>query len=173
MYDRSSFLNLAPPRWNVLWVHGATNLGKTQWAAAQFHSPCVIKPFDSVGCLEALSRMYDATLHDGLVLDEADLRFMTRAQVIAFFDPDEPCTLDVRYRAFTLPAGVKKIVISNPDPATLSPPDPYHAISRRFQTLEVTSKTYGPRAPVAGLPLMAPAGNPVDSPMTAPFLSPS
>ena len=172
-FGRDTFLELAPRVWDVLWVHGATNLGKTKWATAQFRNPCMIKPFDSIGCLEALSRLYDASLHDGLVLDEADLRFMTRAQVIAFFDPDEPCTLDVRYRAFTLPAGVKKIVISNPAPTTLCPPCQYGAVARRFQTLEVTAKTYGLRAPVARLPLMAP--NAVESPMTAPapFFSPS
>ena len=78
----------------------------------------------------------------GLVCVEADLSFMSRQQAIAFVDPDEPCTLDVRYRSFTLPAGVKKLLISNPDPKRLYPADPHGAIGRRVKTLHITSPTW-------------------------------
>lgn len=159
-YDPSTFKQFGPRQWDTLWVWGGTGLGKTKWAIAQFKAPCFVKPFDSIGCLENLAKSFDPDYHDGLVLDEADLSFMTRAQVIALFDMDEPCTLDVRYKSFTLPAGIKKILISNPSPITnLLPPDPHGAIARRYQAVHVTAKTYlEPQRPPL-LPVAMPAVN--------------
>lgn len=142
-YPATSFSLCAPPTWQVLHIHGGTGLGKTKWAVAQFSNPCVIKPFDSVGCLESLEKNYDPERHDGLVLDEVNLSFLSRQQVIALFDPDEDCTLDVRFKSFTLPAGVKKILVSNEAPAQLYPLDPHGAIARRFIVLHITAPTYG------------------------------
>ena len=141
-FPRDSFILQFPPDWHMLHIYGASGLGKTKAAVAQLDNPCVIKPFDSIGCLEALCRMYDPQMHDGLVLDEADLSFMSRQQVIAFIDPDEDCTLDVRFKSFTLPSNLKKIIISNEHPAKLYPPDPFGAIARRMKVLHVTSHTY-------------------------------
>jgi hypothetical protein len=142
LFPRASFFDLAPAGFTFLHVHGGTGLGKTKWACAQFNNPCLIKPFNSVGCLERLGAKYDPCVHDGLVLDEADLSFMTREQVIAFADQDEECTLDVRYKSIALPAGLKKILVSNPAPATLYPPDPHGAIARRVQLLHITAQTW-------------------------------
>jgi hypothetical protein len=142
MFEPDTFKALAPPDWTVLHAYGGSGLGKTKWAVAQFKNPCFVKPFDSIGCLENLSKLYDPSIHDGLVCDEADLRFMSRQQAIAFLDMDEPCTLDVRYKSFTLPAGVKKILISNPHPKGLYPPDPHGAIARRFTTLHIATRTW-------------------------------
>lgn len=147
MYPRESFLpNLLPVDWSVVHVFGPSGIGKTKAMLVQFDNPCFIKPFDSIGCLESLMKAYDPKVHDGLVLDEVDLRFMKRAQVIALFDVDEPCTLDVRYKSFTLPAGLKKILISNPSPADLYPEDPYGAITRRVKIVHLTQPTYHVRA---------------------------
>jgi len=142
LYDSASFHKLGPAQWSVLHIFGASGLGKTKWAVAQFKNPCMIKPFDSVGCLETLSRVFDPAVHDGLVLDEADLKFMSRTQVIAFFDQDEDASLDVRYKSFTLPAGLRKIVVSNPSPHGLYPADPFGAIARRFQSFEIVAPTW-------------------------------
>ena len=156
IYPAATFTLRAPPAWQVLHIHGGTGLGKTKWAVAQFRNPCVIKPFDSVGCLEGLEKAFDPERHDGLVLDEANLRFLSRQQVIALFDPDEDCTLDVRFKSFTLPAGIKKIIVSNEAPNELYPPDPHGAIARRFVVLHITAPTYGaptPRLPVRASPV--------------------
>jgi hypothetical protein len=67
---------------------------------------------------------------------------MSRQQVIALFDLDEPATLDVRYKSFSLPAGVRKILISNPAPDGLLPDDPHGAIARRFTPLRITEPTW-------------------------------
>lgn len=94
------------------------------------------------------------------MLDEADLSFLTRQQVIALFDPDEDCTLDVRFKSFTLPASIRKIIVSNEAPDKLYPEDQFGAIARRYQRMHVTQPTYRvelptpqPRTPVAPLVL--------------------
>ena len=75
LFDLATFKVLPLPAWHFLHIHGGTGLGKTKWAVAQFKNPCVIKPFNSVGCVEMLLRKFDACIHDGIVLDEADFRF--------------------------------------------------------------------------------------------------
>lgn len=155
-FPKDSF-TLQFPDAHVIHLYGPSGFGKTKAALAQFENPCMVKPFDSIGCLEALSRSFDPNLHDGLVLDEADLSFMSRQQVIAFVDPDEDCTLDVRFKSFTLPATLKKIIVSNDHPTKCYPPDPFGAIARRIQVLPVTAKTYrGPTAPLPPPPLLQP-----------------
>jgi len=142
LFDPSTFKAVMPTDWRVVWTHGATGLGKTKAMCAQLRNPCFVKPFDSVGCLENLARSFDPTMHDGIILDEADLRFMSRQQVIALLDLDEPATLDVRYKSFSLPAGVRKILISNPPPAGLLPADPHGAVARRYTALHITEPTW-------------------------------
>ena len=101
------------------------------------------------------------------VLDEVNLKFLTRQQVIALFDPDEDATFDVRFKSFSLTAKVKKILISNEPPSELYPPDPYGAISRRFLQYHVTVPTFAPL-----MPTPAPARAPL-APITFPHLSPA
>ena len=142
LYDPASFKPLLSADWKVVWAYGASGLGKTKGMCAQLNNPCFVKPFDSVGCLENLARTFDANMHDGIILDEVDLKWMSRAAVIALFDLDEPATLDVRYKSFSLPAGVRKILISNGNPNSLLPADPYGAIARRYTTIHITEPTW-------------------------------
>ena len=167
-YSKDSFTLSAPAPWHVLHIYGGTGLGKTKWALAQFENPCLIKPFDSVGCLEGLEKNFDPQQHDGLVLDEANLSFLSRQQVIALFDPDEDCTLDVRFKSFTLPAGVKKIIVSNEAPGKLYPPDPHGAIARRFVSLKITQSTYGGPTPTPAPRAAAADARHTDGPVTGP-----
>ena len=73
---------------------------------------------------------------------------MDREQVIAFFYADEDFCIDVRFASFTM-APCKKIIISNPPPASLLPEDTSGAIRRRFVDFQITEPTW--LAP-AGLP---------------------
>ena len=141
-YEPSSFKLQLPANWHALHLWGGTGLGKTKFAVAQFSSPLVIKPFNSIGCVEAIMRKFDPNIHNGLVLDEADLRFMNREQAICFLDPDEDCEMDVRFKSFTIPSDLKMILISNPPPGGLYPPDPAGAIARRLTTLQVRHPTW-------------------------------
>ena len=96
----------------------------------------------------ARCRIVCSLVHDLLVLDEADLRFMTRETAIGFLDFDEDCTLSVRFTSFTLSAGVRKILISNPEAKTLYPEDKSGAIDRRLTVRHVTHRLYIPRLPL-------------------------
>ena len=72
-YAKESFLDLtAGMQWFCLHIWGATNLGKTKWAVAQFSNPLLIKPFNSIGTLEGIKKRFDPKVHDGIVCDEAD-----------------------------------------------------------------------------------------------------
>ena len=113
---------------------------------AQAKNPLFVKPFDSVGQLEKLKN-FDPKVHDMIICDEADLRFLTRQQAIAFADFDEDCTITVRFTSVDIPKGTKKIIISNPSPEQLWPHDPSGAIMRRIQPLHITTKTFGPQPP--------------------------
>ena len=137
-----NWVTQAGAAWGVVWLFGGSGLGKTKFAVAQFKNPFLQKPFDSVGCLENMLRRFDPRVHDGIVLDEVDLRCFSRQQVIALFDLDEPATFDVRYRSYELPAGVRKILISNPPPVGLLVNDEYGAIARRYQAVQITAPTW-------------------------------
>ena len=139
-----------------MWVYGGSGMGKTKWAASLASNPCMIKPFDSVGCVEAIMRKFDPSVHDVLILDEADLTFFTRVQAIAFVDADEDFEMDVRFKSFTMPRGVKKIIISNPPPSALIPSDPHGAIMRRIVQVHVTAPTWLPQ-PMATAVAISPA----------------
>ena len=161
LFDPSTFVKLNLPSWNALHLWGATGLGKTKWACAQASNPCLIKPFNSRGCLEAIKKQFHPGVHDLLILDEADLTFMKRETAIVFLDVDEDCVLDIRFGQFTLPAGVRKILISNPQPNTWSgrlyPEDRTNAILRRLTIYHVTQKLYmTPATPAAAAAALQP-----------------
>ena len=153
-YKPEDFLYDMVPNWEVVHIWGPTGIGKTKWAAAQCKNPCLIKPFTSVGALEAIKKKYVPGFHDALILDEADLRFMTREQVIAFLDMDEEFQCDVRFTSFSL-APVRKIFISNPDASTLYPRDESGAIARRLRIEHLTQPLFGMPQQPAGTPTIA------------------
>ena len=165
LFDPSTFITLPLPPWDALWVWGATGLGKTKWACAQATNPCLIKPFNSIGCLEMVKTKFQAGFHDLLILDEADLRFMDREAVIVFLDTDEDCVMSIRFTKFEIPAGVKKIFLSNPNPLgtpRLVPTDASGAIDRRLTVHMVDQKLWVD--PLAASPPVADAtaaGTPV------------
>ena len=145
-YPRDSFYDIGPANFTALHIWGGTNMGKTKWALNKFNNPCPIKPFNSIGSLEALGKKFDPLIHDGIVLDEVDLTFLSREQVIALLDYDEACELNVRYKHITIPPRVKKILVSNGAPHTLYPADPHGAIARRMETLWIRAPTYHAQA---------------------------
>lgn len=137
-----------PAGWTCLHISGPTNIGKTKWAlyGAGLEHPLLIKPCNSIGCLEQIKKQYRPGVHDSLVLDELDLRFLPREAVIGLADFDEGGIVDVRFTSFWVPAEVKKIFISNAAGRTMYPKQPDGtldpAIERRVQFLELTGPTY-------------------------------
>ena len=160
LFDRSSFLDFAPAGFTALFAYGGSGLGKTKWACAQFDNPLFVKPFNSIGCVEKLKE-FNPDTNDGIVFDEADLRFLSREQVIALVDFDEECVLDVRYGKLEMPANVKKIFVANFPPKDILPPDTTGAINRRIQPLHINGITYNTPPP-----LLTPATQPGATPQT-------
>jgi hypothetical protein len=159
-FSLASFKPLLPvPLPRVIWIHGGSGIGKSKLAAALFSNPCFCKPCDSLGCLEYIKNNFDPTVHDGLVLDEADLRFLSRSQAIALCDHDEDCVMSVRFTHFELPCTVPRVFVSNPAPDKVLPKDEFGAILRRIHVLHVTEPTFfgaSPAHPVLPVPNMAP-----------------
>ena len=89
-YSIDSFVPLALPDWNALWLWGLSGYGKTKFVTHTMGKKiCHIKPFNSIGGLEAIKSKFKPDYHDLLVLDEADLSFMSRPAVISFLDYDD------------------------------------------------------------------------------------
>ena len=146
-YDPLTFRqDIFPENFAVVHAWGPTNVGKTKAALAQFENPLLIKPFKSRGALEQLQH-FSPGFHDGIVCDEADLRFMSREEVISFLDMDETFNVDIRYKTFDLEP-CRKIIISNRSPDGLYPADteadgtPIGAIDRRKVDIYIGTKTY-------------------------------
>ena len=110
-------------------------------ACALFDNPLVIKPFNAIGCLEMLDT-FDARVHDGIVLDEADLRCFSREMAIALTDFDEESVLSVRYTKVKLPAGVRKVFLSNEAAIWPASDAAIGAIARRVTTIHTPNKLY-------------------------------
>ena len=139
-YTKDSFtLNIRLP--HTLWIWGASGIGKTKWAQAQYPKALMVKPFNSIGSLEAIKRKYDPEEHDAVILDEVNLACFSDDFLKCFFDQDDDCEVAVRYSEFTLPP-LPKILISNGAPADLMPKDPSGAIARRLQCHKIVRPTY-------------------------------
>ena len=81
--------------------------------------------------------------------------------------------MDVRFKSFTIPAGVKKILISNPSPNRLIPTDPAGAVNRRITSLHVTSPTWLPPPPPPQMAQASPGPMPVASLVFTPVTQPT
>lgn len=137
IYSADSFIaGVIPDGFQVVHLYGPSGIGKTKYALGGVPSvkcPLLIKPFNSVASLEYLKKNFVAASHDCLVLDEVDLRFMKREEVICFLDMDEPAVFNVRFTTLSLPP-VRKILLSNLHPSSLyQAADP--AIARRIEII--------------------------------------
>ena len=142
LYPLSSFkVPLLPHNWQVLHMWGATGLGKTKLACALFNNPLYIKPFNEIGQIEKLQG-FDPKVHDGIVLDEVDLRAFSRELGIGLTDFEEESTISIRYGKVDLPAGVKKIFLSNKQNVWPLTDLSIGAIARRVCSIHITSKVY-------------------------------
>ena len=148
LFSRDSFKPLAcGNNWHTLHLWGGTGLGKTKLAISLFHNPLMVKPFSNVGGLEYIRKNYNERLHDGIILDEANLSFMSREEVIGLFDRDDDFVVNVRFTSFVLPP-CRKVLVSNEHPIKSYPVDPSGAVQRRVTVLEVKERTWRPVMPL-------------------------
>lgn len=91
-------------------IHGPSELGKTQYAAAHFVNPLVIVGSD----LERIRLLTPD--HDGIIFDDCDLRHFSPAQVIGILGRDNiPRSFPCRYSNVAIPSHLFYIFTFNDD----------------------------------------------------------
>lgn len=99
----------APPitEWDKhVHLYGPHDTGKTQYSLAHFKCPLYVRHVDHL-CY------FDATEHDGVVVDELSFKHWPISAVINMLNKKDPAMVHVRYNVAHLPAGVKIIFCSN------------------------------------------------------------
>lgn len=121
-------------------IHGPSELGKTQYAAAHFINPLVIVGSD----LERIRLLTPD--HDGIVFDDCDLRHFSPSQVIGILGRDNaPRSFPCRYNNVPLPSNMRYIFTFNDD-------NPFYhstcsvaqqqAIRSRYRSVHVTERLF-------------------------------
>jgi len=136
------------PNFRCLYIHGASGVGKTQWALAHGENPLLVRSLDQF-------KLFNPDSHDLIVVDDMDLASLDRSMVIAMIDWDEDSTIKCRYRDAILPRHTRLIFTSN-NTFDQSFPSDYAAgaINRRFSRIIHCN---GPTYHVNPLPIVAPA----------------
>jgi len=89
---------------------GPPGIGKTEWAAAHFKNPLLVRELDQL--LD-----FDKDLHDGIIFDDIDFKstkvINNRSLQINLTDNKMPSAIRCRYRSPVIPKGTKKIFTCN------------------------------------------------------------
>lgn len=111
-HRRDSFLPHVPSAYScgqvgTLHVHGAINLGKTEWALAQFDNPLYVTQRNQL-------RDFCAGWHDGIVIDKILPRdAFSLYECEALTDFTQPAAIKCLYGIAKIPKGTRKIVVTN------------------------------------------------------------
>ena len=139
-YTREQFQPQALPvafasrQLGTLHIYGAVNLGKTEWACAQFDNPLYITSRDTL-------KEFRAGVHDGLVLDKMLFHDWTVTDAESLTDWTQPAQIKCRYGVARIPKHTPKIVVTNPQDAW--PADPFgQLVGRRIAQMRVLSRMY-------------------------------
>ncbi len=122
-------VRMGPFRWRIpipeeksLWLWGAAGLGKTCYAQYLLPRAMFVSHVDQL-------RGYNPNDYDGIIFDDMSFAHYPRESQIHIVDREQLRSIHVRYGCANIPAGVKKIFLSNhPDIFTL----PDEAIERRL-----------------------------------------
>lgn len=122
-----------PWRWNIehdwttsLHLWGKTMLGKTSYAKALLPEALLVTHIDQL-------KNYDESEYNGIIFDEAKFLHYPREAQIHVVDVDEERAIHIRYGIAIIPAGTKKIFVSNYQEIFLMDP----AISRRITSIHL------------------------------------
>ncbi len=122
-------------------VHGLAGTGKTCWARS-------LGPHRFVTHLDQL-RAPPIRSGELLVFDDMSFAHMPRTAVLHLVDCEQPRSIHVRYATAVVPALVRKLFLSNMEPAVMLGHHPDAAIERRYVAFHVTAKLYGGAAAIA------------------------
>lgn len=85
---------------------GPANIGKTEYAKAQFRSPLFVCDLDTL-------TQFDPGEHDGIIFDDMSFSHLPRSTQIYLLDVDNDRDIHVRYQTARIPRGTKKIFVTN------------------------------------------------------------
>ncbi len=133
----SDFINIPAlmAEWNrekqVLWLFGATGLGKTEYARSLFNNPLFVRHKDQLKGL--------TTKTDGIIFDDFSITHWPRESVIHLTDLNNKSGIDVKHGVAVIPKGMPRIFCSN---TWIWPEDESGAIQRRVYAIKITRKLF-------------------------------
>ncbi|ETO15557.1 rep [Reticulomyxa filosa] len=114
--------------WNrskhVLWLHGKTNTGKTQFALSLFKNPLLVRHIDQ---LKKLDNSYD-----GIVFDDMNFSYWKREEQIHIVDVEETTAVNVKHGHVEIKKGLPRVFTSNNRIFTNDP-----SIKRRIRYIKI------------------------------------
>ena len=140
-FARDSFRALPVPEAYVsgvmgaLHVYGPINIGKTEWALAQFDNPLLVTQRNDL--LD-----FRPGWHDGIVVDKVRPRdCFSLHECEALCDYTQPASIKCLYRVARIPKKTRKIVVTNDE--DVWPADPHGIlVGRRVVQMQICQKTY-------------------------------
>jgi hypothetical protein len=139
-YTNTQWTLEALPCFHSIFIYGATNTGKTQWAIHQFENPLVVSHIDQLKLLH--------NYHDGIIFDDMTFGHWPQEAVIHLTDWDIDRGINVKHGYVTIPAHLPKIFTSNKTYNEVFGADEHGAIRRRItQIIHVSGPTYNIFAP--------------------------
>lgn len=89
-----------------LWIHGPTNLGKTEYAKSLFQKPLLVRHTDQLKSIGSQD-------YDGLIFDDFNVSHWPREAVIHLLDIENPSGINVKHGHVILPKGIPRVFTSN------------------------------------------------------------
>lgn len=108
-------------------IWGSTGTGKTNFALAHFKNPLKVEHLDAL-------KMFDPTMHDGIVFDDIDFRHLPITTVIHLLDRDYGQWIHCRYYNGFIPGDTKRMFCFNTD-------NPFYVVDGDGTGLKVTSNS--------------------------------
>lgn len=126
-----------PDDWRVLFIHGKTGMGKTQWAKSLLPEATVVRHTDQLRTVD---------FSKGVIFDDFGVSHWPPAALIHLLDWDEPSGINIKHGHVVIPPHTRKIFTFN---------DPFHAwipqgtsddqlaaLRRRVHVVDVQSSLY-------------------------------
>jgi len=125
------------PAWRVLYLHGGTGLGKTQFAKALLPEATIVRH---------RNQLTQCDFSKGIIFDDFDVSHWPPTAVIPLVDWDETTGTDVKYGYVTIPPHTRKIFTFNKIPDAWVPhninEEQFQAVMRRMTVIEIKDKLY-------------------------------
>lgn len=135
-YEASSWRREFEENYRVLFIHGGTNTGKTEWAIAHFSSCLLVRHMDKL-------KEFNPQIHDGIVFDDMSFKHIPREAMIHLLDWNRASSIHCRHSIAEIPARTRKIFTSNLSYDEVFPEDSTGAIYRRItKRIEVIGPLY-------------------------------